>query len=532
MRRHILLTLLCAIIVGGLILAYAPNSITAQGTNQGITRVQSLDGGAVNHRQQWCDNTTQQETIIPANNQTSTTLNKTPKEGNVLIAAIGLQVLISNSPSYFVNVSSITQEGVTWTRQVGNFYRGWMDSVEIWLGVVGTNAGSTITFNIAVDPPRADFIVISYAVCEYSGVATVSPLDQTAIAHDTGATTNTGKTALTSNAKELWIGAVFVESSVNQTVGLNDFSLVGGTTKGTEGRITTALVERIVDEKGTAWSGTQISGENMLVGYLGCIATFYAGDQIPDNPNSTPTPTLSPSNGSSPELEFTCQSTTSTGIKVNIQGKLTANGAGITNEPILFSYSVNNGASWNDLTTVNTDNTGSFAVMWNPTVTGNYLIQAVWAGNSAYPATNTTINFVITPIESENAFSINSNSTLSTLNFDSTTKQLSFTVNGSTGSTGYVDVYIPKSLMNDISGLTVNLDDTQIEYTSRSQGEYWLVSFTYHHSTHQVTLNLNQPAQGIGSWMGWILVAAILIPLAIVIALLAVGRNKKQTQTK
>jgi hypothetical protein len=533
MKKQLLFTLLCAIMIGGLILTVTPHNVTAQSTNQGIIRVQSIDGGAVNYGRQWWDNETHQEVLVPPSNQTIAILSQVPKEGDVLIMAIGVQAQVSNSPAYSVNVSSISQEGVLWTRQIRNSYWGWMDSsVEIWLGIVGKNAASTITFNVAVNLTRgADYFAIAYGVCEYSGVATVSPLDQTAVSHDTKATTSTGITSLTSKPNELWVGAVFVESSVNQTVGLNGFSLVGGTIKGTDGRITTSLLDRVVDKKGQAWSGTEISADYTLVGFLGCIATFYGSDQSTDNPDATMTPNSLTSTGA--KLQFSCQSTVSSTIRVNIKGNLTANGIGLPGEPVLFSYSINNAISWNDLTTINTDSAGGFTVQWAPSITGNYIVRAMWAGNPQYPAVNNTVNFAITPDDSGSNFAINSNSTLSTLSFDSAAKQLSISVSGPEGTTGYLEVYIPKSLMSDVSGLTVNIDGRTLDYASQSQNDAWLISFTYHHSTHQVIMNLNNPNTGINSFVGWILVATILIPLAIVLGAIAAQRNKvKHTVTK
>jgi hypothetical protein len=233
-----------------------------------------------------------------------------------------------------------------------------------------------------------------------------------------------------------------------------------------------------------------------------------------------------------PKLQFSCQSAVSSNIRVNIKGNLTFIDVGLPDEPVLFSYSVNNGTSWNDLTTVNTDNAGGFTVLWTPSATGNYLIKAAWAGNADYSAINTTVNFAITPYDQGSFFSINSNSTLSTLSFDSAAKQLSFTVSGPTGTTGYVEVYVPKSLMSNVSGLAVNLDGHPLEYASQSTNDAWLISFTYHHSTHEVTMNLgNDAGDFVDSYMGWILVAAILIPLALILGALTLQRNKAKNTT-
>ncbi|MGD0644018.1 MAG: hypothetical protein ABSA75_03840 [Candidatus Bathyarchaeia archaeon] len=126
-----------------------------------------------------------------------------------------------------------------------------------------------------------------------------------------------------------------------------------------------------------------------------------------------------------------------------------------------------------------------------PTVTGNYLLKAEWLGNDQIPQTSTTINFAVTPFEKETVFSVISNSTLSEISFNSTSRELSFAVSGPSGTTGYASVYVAKSAINDVSGLTVKLDGNQIAYTTESAGDSWLISFSYHHSTHEVTMNLS-----------------------------------------
>jgi hypothetical protein len=535
MKKHLLFTLLFTIImVNGLIVVSSSCDVATQDTTHGITRVQSLDGGAANYGRTWYDNQTHQEISTSASNQTTAGLAQAPKEGDVLIAAIGVQAQVSNAPAYFVDIASIVQEGVIWTRQVRKSYWGWSDCVEIWLGTVAKNAASTITFNAAVNLTKeADYYGIEYAICEYTGVAMITPLDQSAVSNDISfsAYTSTGQTELTTKPNELWIGAIFSETSVKPTNALNNFTLIGGDPTYTDGRISTCMLERIVDEKGQAWSGTTtiFNGEQLNLNHLGCIATFYASNQTSDNPDATMTPNHQTSTGT--QLKISCQSTTSSIIKVNIQGSLTNNRSGISNEPIGLAYSVNNGETWTDLSSVTTDNNGDFTVMWNPAATGNYMIKAIWEGNSQYPAMDTTINFAITPTEEpQSSFSVNSNSTISALSFDTTDKQLSFTVSGEPGSTGYVEVYVPKTLMNDTSGLEVRLDGNKLEYNLADQGDSWSIIFTYNHSSHQVIMDLaSQSRDGSfdTSFVGWILAAAILIPLITSVVLAAIKKTSK-----
>jgi len=134
---------------------------------------------------------------------------------------------------------------------------------------------------------------------------------------------------------------------------------------------------------------------------------------------------------------------------------------------------------------------------------------------------------LVVPSQTDSFFSVNSNSTLSALTFDSEAKQLGFSVSGPKGTTGYMEVYIPKRLMSNISGLPVTLDGNPLQYCSQSKQDVWLVSFSYHHSNHEVSMQLNgAQLDNVGSLYGWILVVAIIIPLATVLAVLTLKKSK------
>jgi hypothetical protein len=243
----------------------------------------------------------------------------------------------------------------------------------------------------------------------------------------------------------------------------------------------------------------------------------------------TPTPTATPQPKQPSSLSFTCQSSTSqSNFKVAITGSLTCNGAAIANEPVLLSYSVSNGLSWIDLTTANTDSNGAFTVSWNAQVSGNYLVKATYIGNSVYSDTSTTVNFVVAPFEQENVFSVTSNSTITALYFNSTSNQLSFSTNGASGSTGYVDIYIPKSMVADASSLEVSLDGTPLTYAVTSQNDAWLVSFTYHQSSHRVTINLdsNVVAVAENGTSPLVIVGAVAGVVAIMVVAILVWQRK------
>lgn len=261
---------------------------------------------------------------------------------------------------------------------------------------------------------------------------------------------------------------------------------------------------------------------------------------VPDGATSTlpsPNPTASPSPSPMPLnsvlIQLACQSTASyPNFEVTITGSLTTQGTAVQSAPIYLSYSVDGGNTWNQLTSVLTDGSGNFEALWKPSATGNYLVNAEWSGNSDFARSSVIVNFVLAPFQEKNLFSVSSNSTITALVFNSETHELSFSTNGTSGTTGYVKVYIPKSLVSDISNLKVYLDGTQLSPSTQSQGDSWMVSFTYHQSTHQVAINLGSVsvASGGNPLEEWIIIGAVVVAAFAAIAVFfMVTRKKGQT---
>jgi hypothetical protein len=100
----------------------------------------------------------------------------------------------------------------------------------------------------------------------------------------------------------------------------------------------------------------------------------------------------------------------------------------------------------------------------------------------------------ITPVESIGieAFSVQSNSTITALAFNSTSQQFSFSVSGPAHTTGYVSVNVSKAVLADVSRLTVNLDGVEMNFTATEGESSWLIYLTYSHSSHVITFELNQ----------------------------------------
>jgi hypothetical protein len=285
--------------------------------------------------------------------------------------------------------------------------------------------------------------------------------------------------------------------------------------------------------------GTALSSYSLNAGDPMRIVVLTSGGKAEYTTNaiagSDTSPSLDPSSAlPTPVLAVFCQSsTTFSNFRVEVSGSLTYDGKGLADVPISLSYSVNDGNSWNELTLVNTDNNGDFLAVWMLFVTGNYLLKAEWAGNSTYAETSTVISFSVTPSDEQSIISVASTSTISAFAFNSTSGQLAFNVSGPSGTTGYVYVYVPKSLITDIFDLQVFLDGKPLSYNAESTGDSWLVTFTYHHSTHEVTVNLNDTlstplnVNQFGQWVTY----GVIIVLSVIVAVLLISRKRKTPLT-
>jgi outer membrane protein assembly factor BamB len=178
------------------------------------------------------------------------------------------------------------------------------------------------------------------------------------------------------------------------------------------------------------------------------------------------------------------------GFKVDLTGALTGNGTAMAGASILLSYSVTSGQTWNDITSIQTSNDGSYSAVWIPSATGTFLVRAFW--DAYYPFDDATSYEMlsVTTYDDEYVFAVSSNSTLSALVFDSESSELRFTVTGETGTTGFTQVSIAKSLVENITDLKVYLDGGSLDYTVTSTDSSWVIYFVYTHSTHSVTIDL------------------------------------------
>jgi hypothetical protein len=189
---------------------------------------------------------------------------------------------------------------------------------------------------------------------------------------------------------------------------------------------------------------------------------------------------------------------------------------------------------------VKTQSDGNFAALWTPAVTGNYLVKATVTATSTYNIASKSVALALTPDEEKNVFTLNSNSTITQFAFNSTSKELSFNASGPSGTTGYVSLYIPQTLISDISTLKTYVDGNQVQFNTTNQSDAWLITFYYSHSQHKITLELANVEQKLVAsppqlqWINYAILAAIIaILIGVSVALfVAFKQTKKQNHSK
>ena len=204
------------------------------------------------------------------NSTTSVYLNATPSSGNILVLAFGSVQAYSQA-----SISNITQTGVAWTKQKSSdtSAAGWYMDSEIWVGVVGSGASTTITIN------HGNATETAADVCEYSGILTSGFLDQSAAASNSsdGTYPQTGTTSTTSQPNELWVGSIWEYGDPGSYSYMNTcttgFTLMDGATVSNYPMFNClGYLESIVTTTGPATA--QVGPCTRP--WCGCIATFKA----------------------------------------------------------------------------------------------------------------------------------------------------------------------------------------------------------------------------------------------------------------
>lgn len=230
-----------------------------------------------------------------------------------------------------------------------------------------------------------------------------------------------------------------------------------------------------------------------------CFGNGWGGDYYIRNISDISTITENPDPNQTPgkiETQISISTdipSTLLGTPVNVKGKLAdLNGTGLTNKTIVLSYTFTGLDSWIPISSSTTNAMGDYSIQWDNTATGDFTLKAAWSGNEIHKGSSNTAILSILPFENQTAFIVESNSTVTAFAFNSTDNKLEFSVTGPSGTTGYAQVIIAKDLMTNIEGLKVFLDGEDLEHKITSKDDLWLVSFNYSHSTHKVSLQMNQ----------------------------------------
>lgn len=196
------------------------------------------------------------------------TLTSTPTSGNILILTASIRADDGASTS----INSITSTNVTWSKAVeknGNVSGSAWFNDSIWEGIVNSSgAGTTVTVTLNRTPvSNADGVA---NICEYSGLGSAI-VDKTAFNNGNSANPDTGTTATTTQANELWIGSTTINE--NQSTPTNSFTLLDGAKNVNIGN---GYLERIASSTGAANSSTTATSDI----WFGVIATFKAGSNV------------------------------------------------------------------------------------------------------------------------------------------------------------------------------------------------------------------------------------------------------------
>jgi len=215
------------------------------------------------------------------------------------------------------------------------------------------------------------------------------------------------------------------------------------------------------------------------------VVTFvpFLTEPNPEAPEPEPTPTLTTHISISVDA-----SSTVVGSAVNVNGRLAAvNGSVLQGKSITLSYSIT-GNDWVPIGSGTTNAAGEYTIQWVNTASGTFTLKVEWNGNDDYLGANATTTLSFLPHQNQKIFFVESNSTVSALTFNSTNAELSLTVSGSSGTTGYVKATIPKELLSAEGDWVVLVDEQPVIPTVNENSNNTYLYFTYGHSTKTIEI--------------------------------------------
>ena len=219
------------------------------------------------------------------------------------------------------------------------------------------------------------------------------------------------------------------------------------------------------------------------------------------------------------------------GSTLSVNGILTdKNGLALNDKTVILSYAVGNSASWTQIGSGKTNSAGEFTVQWLIAASGTFTLKTEWTGDQNHAGSSNTTTLSFLPYQEQKVFFVESNSTVTGLAFNSTSLTLSFAVTGPSGTKGYTKVTVAKTIVSNVTGIIVSLDGKELTASISSTNEYWIITFTYSHSTHQVTLNLNDhsSSNSVPEFPSWTI--PLLLSIIVAFAGLLVYFKKRHTQ--
>jgi PKD repeat protein len=84
--------------------------------------------------------------------------------------------------------------------------------------------------------------------------------------------------------------------------------------------------------------------------------------------------------------------------KVDITGRLyDVNWNGLKNQIVVFQYTFPGSQGWIPITSAITDHLGAYHIVWTPTATGNFTIEAEWSGNETHFGVSKNFTVILGP---------------------------------------------------------------------------------------------------------------------------------------
>lgn len=238
-----------------------------------------------------------------------------------------------------------------------------------------------------------------------------------------------------------------------------------------------------------------------------------------------------------PKLSLALSTSTSyVGFSVNITGEVTYRDNPVPRVGVYITYGIAYPQSF--ITYINTTSEGKFSAIWMPTATGYFPVTAKvwpnpWQVDEAYPDASVDSAFLaVSPFAEEYVFSVVSNATVSELAFNSTSMELSFTVEGESGTSGFIDVYISKALVEDATQIKVYLNSTQLtldQYTVSSTDDSWHLHLEIGFaSKYAVIISIKELEKGIVDYWPY-LTAGLIIAVAVGVSII-IRRKLRKTE--